>query len=121
MTIPATIMSNGIKPQLKHILEHHRGRSSAITRHDLRLLLNDIPDRRLRLIKNELVREGVPILSATKEPAGYYVPATHEELRTGLKTLQSYIIELCRDYRDIKKSGRIFLEKPAPPIQDRLL
>lgn len=114
-------MDNGIKPQLKHIIENHRGRTNAIKRRDLRILLNDINDRKLRLIKTELIREGVPVLSATKQPAGYYMPTSHDELRTGLKTLQSYIIELCKDYRDIKKSGKLFLETPAPARQDRLL
>lgn len=121
MTMPMTNTKNGIKPQLKLILEHHRGRASAIMRRDLRVLLNDLDDRKLRLIKAELVREGVPVLSATKQPAGYYMPTSYDELHTGLKTLQSYIIELCKDYRDIKKSGHLFLEKPLPARQDRLL
>lgn len=121
MTMPATNTNNGIKPQLKHIIENHRGRTNAIKRRDLRVLLNDINDRKLRLIKTELIREGLPVLSATKEPAGYYMPDNLVELRDGLSTLQSYIIELCKDYRDIKKSGHLFLEKPMPARQDRLL
>lgn len=112
--------NNDIKPQLKAIFQNHIGRTNAITRRELRVLLNDINDRKMRLLKTALIREGLPVLSATDNPAGYYMPASRQELQIGLKTLQSYIIELCKDYRDLKKYGGIWLERPQPVKQERL-
>lgn len=122
-TPTATNQRNGkVKEQLKLILSSHRGLTNALPRRELRVILNDIDDRKMRNLIKELRREGLPVLSSVSgQNGGYYLPASKPELRTGLKTMQSYIIELCKDYRDIKKAGNILLEKPQPPVQERLM
>jgi len=84
-----------MKDQVKLILERHQGRSSAITRRELRRLLElDIKeDRTLRLTIAELRREGFPIMFSTSNPAGYYLPETLAELRDGMDKLRSYVID----------------------------
>ena len=98
-------MNNDIKPRLKGILQSHQGRASAITRRELRNTLGYQNDRKLRLIIAELRSEGQPVLFATQKPAGYYVPATWEELRDGLDSFRSYIRDLCIQRAKIKKAG----------------
>ncbi len=98
-------MNNDIKPRLKGILSNRLGRDSAITRRELRDTLGYQNDRKLRLIIAELRSEGLPVLFATQKPAGYYVPATWDELRAGLDSFKSYIIDLCVQRARIKKAG----------------
>ena len=97
--------TDSIKIRLKGILSNKRGRESAITRRELSNYLGYQNDRQLRLIIAELRSEGSPILSATNKPAGYYVPATWDELREGLDLFKSYIIDLCVQRARIKKAG----------------
>ena len=98
-------MNNEIKPRLKGILSNRQGRARAITRRELRNTLGYKNDRKLRLIIAELRAEGLPVLFATQKPAGYYVPATWDELRAGLDSFRSYIIDLCVQRARIKKAG----------------
>ena len=100
-----------MKDQLKRILSHHQGRSSAITRRELRRLLElDIKeDRALRLTIAELRREGFPILFSTSSPAGYYLPETLAELREGMDKLRSYIVDECIVLRNYKVLGSQYL------------
>ena len=101
--------TNNIKPRLKNILSNHRGRASAITRRELRATLSYQNDRKLRLIIADIRAEGLPVLFATSKPAGYYVPATWDELRAGLDSFRSYIIDLCVQRAKIKKAGELSL------------
>tara|TARA_Y100000310_G_C20224142_1_gene597104 strand:+ start:297 stop:638 length:342 start_codon:yes stop_codon:yes gene_type:complete len=101
---------NEIKPRLKSILEHHQGRDSAITRRELRHILEYHDDRHLRLMIRELIAEGLPVVSRTDKPAGYFLPITRQELDGGRETLRSYIIEECKRLRDLKKFGTRYLE-----------
>ena len=103
---------NDVKPRLKFILEHHQGRSSAITRRELRRILDYHDDRKMRLIKDELVKEGLPVLSFTNPPAGYCLPTNWKELSDGLEVLRSYIVDLCILRANLKKAGALYL-KPA--------
>jgi len=102
-------MENNIKPRLKAFLQSHQGRARAITRREIKNTLGYQNDRKLRLIIAELRQEGVPILFATNKPAGYYVPATWDELRAGLDSFKSYIIDLCVQRAAIKKAGELSL------------
>ena len=102
-------MNNGIKPRLKGILSNRQGRARAITRREIKNTLGYQNDRKLRLIIAELRSEGLPVLFATNKPAGYYVPATWDELRTGLDSFKSYIIDLCVQRAKIKKAGELSL------------
>ncbi len=100
-----------MKDRLKRILECHQGRHSAITRRELRHLLElDIKeDRALRLTIAELRAEGFPILFATSFPQGYYLPESLKELREGMDKLRSYIIEECIVLRNYKVLGSQYL------------
>lgn len=102
-------MNNNIKPRLKNILSSHQGRARAITRREIKNTLGYQNDRKLRLIIAELRSEGLPVLFATNKPAGYYVPATWDELRAGLDSFKSYIIDLCVQRARIKKAGELSL------------
>ncbi len=102
-------MNNDIKPRLKGILSSHQGRARAITRREIKNILGYQDDRKLRLIIAEIRAEGLPVLFATNKPAGYYVPATWDELRAGLDSFRSYIIDLCVQRARIKKAGELSL------------
>ena len=102
-------MNNDIKPRLKNILSNRQGRARAITRREIKNTLGYQNDRKLRLIIAELRAEGLPVLFATNKPAGYYVPATWDELHAGLDSFRSYIIDLCVQRAKIKKAGELSL------------
>ena len=108
--------SEVIKTRLKGILSNKLGRASAITRRELRNYLGYDNDRKLRLLIAEIRAEGTPILFATNKPAGYYVPATWEELRSGLDSFRSYIIDLCVQRARIKKAGERQLKQATQGI-----
>ena len=103
--------NNDIKPRLKAFLQSRDRRAKAITRREIRniLGLDNKKDRQLRLLIAELRSEGVPVLFATQKPAGYYVPATWDELHAGLDSFKSYIIDLCVQRAKIKKAGELSL------------
>ncbi len=111
-------MNNDIKPRLKGILQSHQGRGSAITRRELRSMLDveEQDDRQFRALIAELRFEGLPVLFSTKKPAGYYMPATWDELRAGLDSFTSYIIDLCVQRAKIKKAGErsLYSSKQGP-------
>ncbi len=101
------------KNQIRKVLERHEGRTNAITRRELRELLA-IPenqDRKMRELVGELRREGLPVLFATSEPAGYYLPASLNELEEGRRQLRSYIIDECVVLARWKTYGHRFLAK----------
>lgn len=100
-------VDNNIKPQLKAILQSRQGRGRAITRREIKDQLGYKNDRKLRLIIAELRQEGLPVLFATNKPAGYYVPKTFNELKEGLDSFKSYIIDLCIQRAKIKKAGEL--------------
>jgi len=102
-------MNNDIKPRLKGILSNRQGRARAITRREIKNILGYQNDRKLRLIIAELRQEGMPILFATQKPAGYYIPDNWGELKAGLDSFRSYIIDLCVQRAKIKKAGELSL------------
>ena len=68
-------------------------------------------DRQLRILIGVIRTEGLPVLFATTKPAGYFVPATFEELRVGLDSFKSYVIDLCVQRARIKHSGELYLKE----------
>ena len=104
-------MNNEFKPRLKAFLESHRGRPEAITRREIKDTLDYHNDRKLRILIGEIRAEGLPVLFSTKKPAGYFVPATFEELRVGLDSFRSYVIALCVQSARIKHSGELYLKE----------
>lgn len=100
-----------LKRQIQNVLERHQGRNRAITRKELRRILQlELPsDRRLRLLIAEMRNSGVPILFATEAPQGYYIPRDLAELKEGMNKLRSYIIDECITLRNLKVKGHLYL------------
>jgi hypothetical protein len=103
---------NHIKNLLINILQRHQGRQNAILRRDLRqvLELTLSQDRKLRLLIAELRNDGMPILFATDNPAGYYLPDNLKELKEGMDKLRSYIIDECITLRNLKVKGSQYIQ-----------
>ena len=99
------------KPALKAILERHAGRKSAIGRRELRRILEvtEKEDRQLRRLIGELRLEGFPVMFATSDPAGYYIPETLAELREGIDKMRSYVIDECLVMRAWKQKGSQYI------------
>lgn len=100
-----------LKTDLTNILSRHEGRKNAITRRQLRSLLNlsDKEDRKLRLVIGEIRKEGTPILFATESPSGYYIPGSYAELKDGMANMRSYIVNECLVLRGFKLYGNRYL------------
>ena len=111
MKMPETFKEQ-IKSDIQFIMYGHIGRENAIKRHDLldTLGLPHRADRGIRLMIAELRHSGFPILFATSEPDGYYLPKNLAELEEGLKKLRSYIIDECIVLRDLKVKGRLYVQ-----------
>ena len=112
-------MQNGdFKSRLKNILKHHEGRGRAITGKELAGMLGQRDDRKVRLVIRELIAEGLPVISATESPAGYYLAASINEVREYADGLRSRLIEDARRRRDVLIAGNRYL---TPAEQGRLI
>ena len=110
-------MTSDLKTHLKGILQRHEGHPSAITAREL-CLITGSNDRAVRLAIAELIREGLPVLSSTESPPGYFIATSREEWREYDATLKSRIVQDALRKRDIKVAvARHF----APAVQERLL
>jgi len=101
-----------LKNQLREILERRQGRSRAITGRQLANFFNHRDDRTIRMAIRELIADGLPVLSSTEPPAGYFLASTWEELHKASEIMRSRIIEDCRRLKDMKQSVALYL-KPA--------
>lgn len=108
-------MEGDFKHNLKALFERRHGRNNPISRHELHRIFPDISDRKLRMVIHELRREDMPILFATRKPTGYYIPANFVEQEMGLKTLRSYIVDLCITRRALKRGSARYLEGDKQP------
>lgn len=108
---------NGLKSQLKHILELHEGRTKAITARELSATIQQ-EDRRIRLTILELIWDGLPILSATEPLAGYYLPKTKHEWLDYDQQLKNRIVEDAKRKAQVKKNVALYF---LPAEQGKLL
>lgn len=106
---------DGLKLRLRAVLERHEGRAQAITRAELRALLDNPPDRKMRQLIRDLIGEGLPVIATTQ---GYFIASSYQELREGMLFIRSYLIEDARRLRDLKVLGAQYL---AGQVQRRLL
>ena len=110
-----------IKTRLINLLENnHMGRARAIKRREILDEL-DIPksyDRRLRKNIEALRHAGTPVLFATEEPAGYYLPENLAEIEASIKQLRNYIKNECMILRALKVRGTQYIHQET---QRRLL
>lgn len=106
-----------LKQQVKGILTRHVGRHHAITARELAGITAQ-PERRVRLIIRELISGGLPIMSSTEGPAGYFLPCNWHEVTECTASLKGRLIEDAKRIRDIKHAAEAYL---APARQERLL
>ena len=116
-----TAQDEYIKTRLINLLENnHMGRSRAIKRREILEEL-DLPksyDRRLRKNIEALRHAGTPVLFATEEPAGYYLPENLAEIKDAENHLLGYIKNLCMIKRALKVRGEQYIHQET---QRRLL
>lgn len=69
----------------------HRGRSQAVTAREIARVVGG-DDRTVRdAVEHLRGSEGKPIMSASRHPAGYFVPATSEEVKESIAQIRSRI------------------------------
>jgi len=83
----------------------------AITARELSYLTNH-PDRKIRLVIEELIEDGLPVVSATESPAGYFIPISLEEARQYTQSLRSRAVEIFLRRKRVIKNTALYL-KPA--------
>ena len=116
-----TAQDEYIKTRLINLLENnHMGRARAIKRRELLEALDLRPsfDRKLRLLIADLRHTGTPVLFATEEPAGYYLPENLAEIEASIKQLRNYIKNECMILRALKVRGTQYVHQET---QRRLL
>ena len=112
-------MSNGeLKQCVKTILLRHEGEARAIPGRELAAMFNLRDDRRVRLTIRELIADGLPIISRTEHPGGYFVPTSVEEAKHCTESLRSRAIEIFLRRKELIRHTALYL-KPAE--QGRLL
>ena len=99
------------KAQLKLILEKREGRSRAITSRELSFLTGQ-PDRKIRILIEKLISEGLPVISATERPAGYFIPTSLDEAKQYTQSLRSRAVEIFLRRKRVIKNTALYL-KPA--------
>lgn len=67
--------------------------------------------RQIRLSIIDLIEEGYPICSSTQKPYGYFLAENKVEIQQSLEQLRSYIIQLARHYKYLRKSAKHFVEE----------
>jgi len=111
-------MRDEMKPLLKYIMGHHRGRSNPITGPELARLLEERNDRGVRIAIRELIAEGLPIASATTTPGGYFVISNRKEAEDYAAGEKSRLIEIALRRRDFRRGAALHL---TPAEQGRLI
>lgn len=111
------MIATDLKTELRHILERHQGRHRAITGLELAKMLGQRDDRKIRLIILELIENGLPVASTTKQPAGYFIPISYQEAREYEATLKSRLINDALRRRDFRRAADCHLR---PVEQGRL-
>lgn len=111
-------MTNGsrsLEEKLAAILEHHEGRANAITSREIQQLTG-ADDRRIRLAIRELIKDGLPIASATDSPPGYFLIANWQEAEGYAQSIRDRLIEDARRRRDFRRSAVLHLT-PARQVK----
>jgi hypothetical protein len=105
------------KQQLKSILERHEGREMAISSRELSRLMGE-EDRAIRLTIEDLIEEGLPVVSTTESPAGYFIPLSLDEAKEYTRSLRSRAVRIFLRSRKVKQNASLYLK---PASQGRLL
>lgn len=106
-----------MKNRLLNILQQHQGRENAITGKELALLFNQPNDRKIRLLIEELIEEGYPILSSPTKPWGYFIATSIQEVKDCTDGLKSRAVQIFERRQRLIKNA----EKIKPLVQGALL
>ena len=82
-----------IKRELRTILGRHIGRDSAITGESLARMVGQ-RNRQVRQVLEDLIEEGLPIVSTSEPPAGYFLATSHKEAEEHTESLHSRAMSL---------------------------
>jgi len=107
-----------VKTELRKILERHEGRDCAITGIELAKRLNQRDDRKIRLIILELIEDGFPVASTTKQPAGFFIPVSYQEAREYEATLKSRLIADARRKKYFRRAADCHLRPATQGVFD---
>lgn len=106
-----------MKTQLLNILQTHQGRENAITGKELARLFNQSDDRKIRLLIEDLIGEGYPILSSPTKPWGYFMATSIQEVKDCTEGLKSRAVQIFERRQRLIKNA----EKIKPLVQGVLL
>ena len=98
-----------LKTELRNILGRHEGRDRAITGKELAQMLSQHDDREIRLIIRDLIMEGLPVASTTKEPAGYFIITSWQEKQEYAESLKERLIQNALRRKDFRRAADYFL------------
>ena len=110
--------SEDLKIRLRSILLMHEGKARAITGRELATMVGHRDDRQVRLVIRELISEGLPVISRTESPGGYFIPTSLEEAKQCTESLRSRSIQIFLRRREIIKNTALYLK---PASQGKLL
>lgn len=96
-----------LKSEINRILERHVGASNPIKAKDLAKLMSR-DEREVRQVIREIIADGVPVLSRTDNPAGYFIAASFQEVEDYKKSLRSRLIEDALRLRDVRRGFTIY-------------
>ena len=82
------------KLRVLKILQNHHGRANPITGRELALLLDQNDDRKIRMLIEELIDDGYPIVSSTQVPCGYFIAVTIQEVKNCTESLKSRAVSI---------------------------
>lgn len=106
-----------MKTELKNILERHEGRERAIKAQELACLL-DTDERHVRQVIEELIDDGLPVVSATESPAGYFIPVSLEQAKEYTQSLRSRAVLIFLRRKKVIRNTALHLK---PASQGRLI
>lgn len=107
--VTQTVTQNKIelKRELRHILERHIGRDSAITGESLARMVGQ-RNRQVRQILEDLIEEGLPIVSTSEPPAGYFIATCHEEAIKNTDSLYTRAMALLHRKRQVLNNLELY-------------
>jgi len=105
-----------LKRELRTILERHIGRSSAITGESLARMVGQ-RNRQVRAMLEELIEDGLPIVSTSEPPAGYFLANSHKEAEEYTESLYTRAMALLHRQKKVKDNVELYL---GPARQGRM-
>ena len=106
-----------MKYRLLEILKEHQGRNNPITGKELARLFNQNDDRKIRLLIEELIDDGYPIVGATQSPCGYFIAVNIQEVKECTESLKSRAVQIfTRRQKLLRNMLKFQKEKQGVPL-----